>query len=118
MKNVMETYKRMRALDDQWKSGAKIECPEDLSHYLKGIVLNDHAHEAKEKKLKITLTESAIEQVRERLSNAPKEEELYLKLLTYTLMKELDYYTGKGGELMGSMYEVLFNHGAKFYGWK
>ena len=117
--SVKETYRRMEALYEKWRSGAKIECPEYLSHYLKGIALNDYAHSEDDRELCIALTESAIVLVCERLSVAPEEEVPYLELVIDALTKELDYYNGKeGGELMGDNYEVLFSLGAEFYGWK
>lgn len=117
--SVKETYRRMEALYEQWRSGAKVECPEDLSHYLKGIVLNDYAHSEDDRELCIALTESAIVLVCERLSVAPEEEVPYLELAVNALEKELGHYTGEdGGELMGDNYEVLHQQGAKLYGWK
>lgn len=116
--SAKKTYRRMEALYEQWRSGAKVECPEDLSHYLKGIVLNDYAHSEEDRELCIALTESAIVLVCERLSVAPEEEVPYLELVVNTLEKELGHYTGKGGELMGDNYEVLYQQGAKLYGWK
>ena len=117
--SAKETYRRMEALYEKWRSGAKIECPEYLSHYLKGIVLNDYAHSEEDRELCIALTEAVIVLVCERLSIAPEEEVPYLELVIDALTKELDYYNGKeGGEPMGDNYEVLFQQGAKFYGWK
>ena len=116
--SVKETYRRMEALYEKWRSGAKVECPEYLSHYLKGIVLNDYAHSEEDRELCIALTEAVIVLVCERLSNAPEEEVPYLELAVNALEKELGYYAGEGGELMGDNYEVLFQQGAKFYGWK
>lgn len=117
--SAKEIYRRMEALYEQWRSGAKVECPEDLSHYLKGIVLNDYAHSEDDRELCIALTESAIVLVCERLSVAPEEEVPYLELAVNALEKELGHYTGKGGgELMGDNYEVLHQQGAKLYGWK
>lgn len=118
IRSAKETYRRMEALYEQWRSGAKIECPEDLSHYLKGIVLNDYAHSEEDRELCIALTESVIVLVCERLSNAPEEEVPYLELAVNTLEGELGHYTGEGGELMGDNYEVLHHQGAKFYGWE
>lgn len=120
-RNGNENLRRMRALDDQWKSGAKVECPEDLSHYLKGIVLNDYAIEETNWKVKILCTESAIEMVRERLSNVPEEEgeAEFLKLRLEYLTRELDWYRQNGGEPMDPLaYEMFLLWGAKLYGWK
>lgn len=117
--SAKETYRRMEALYGKWRSGAKVECPEDLSHYLKGIVLNDYAHSEDDRELCIALTESAIVLVCERLSVAPEEEVPYLELAVSNLERELGHYTGKdGGEHMGDNYEVLHQQGAKLYGWK
>ena len=118
IRSAKETYRRMEALYGKWRSGAKVECPEDLSHYLRGIVLNDYAHSEEDRELCIALTESAIVLVCERLSIAPEEEVPYLELVVNALEKELGHYTGEGGELMGDSQEVLHQQGAKLYGWK
>lgn len=109
---------RMRELDKAWKTGASVECPEDLSRYLKGIVLNDYAHEETSRKLKVILTENAIEYVRERLPHAPEEEDEFLRTLLDSLTKELKWYKKTGGEPMNHLlYEMLLLWGASYYGW-
>ena len=115
---MLEMLKKMRALDAEWYSGRKIDCPEELRGYLKGIVLNDLARDEKDLTMKRILTEEAIQSVRGRLANAPQGEELYLKLVCKTLMDELKWYNGDGGCLMdGLRYKLLLDHGRKHYNW-